>query len=228
MCRTFKFAYYTACRFDVISHILNFLGCPFTSTLVESDDDDDAADHAESTPFDSAVTASTQSNSCMEPSITSDSMLSLQKTQRSNLNTWKSFIENKLQQGEHKADFDIHEYGTEIIDKVSNVGAMKFKDIVLGKTSAQVSRYFIASLQLANTYNIELSKPPMGLANDHLQFKFLSRDRYHESLDDYQAPSEESFRKKFAQAQATSKYQLHSTPSTSGTQSKYKRRRVDK
>lgn len=206
---------------------MRILGCAFTSTLEESVEDDTVED---STPFDSVAISSPQPDSSIEqPATPEDSLLTLQKTQRSNLNTWKNFIEDKLQQSDQRADFDIHEYGTEIIDRVSDVGVIKFKDIVSGKTSAQVSRYFIASLQLANTYNIELLEPPAAcLANDHLQFKFLSRERYHESLDDYQAPSEESFRENIIKAQAINRHQLYSTPSTSSTEHKHKRRRVDK
>lgn len=64
-------------------------------------------------------------------------------------------------------------------------------------SSAEVTRYFISSLQLANTNNIEICGVKSGaLSNDTFEIKLLNRDRYHEHLNDYQAPSTESLRER--------------------------------
>lgn len=66
-----------------------------------------------------------------------------------------------------------------------------------GLTSAEVTRYFISSLQLANTNNIELCGVKSGeISNDTFEIKLLNRDRYHEHLNDYQAPSKETLRER--------------------------------
>lgn len=64
-------------------------------------------------------------------------------------------------------------------------------------SSAEVTRYFISTLQLANTNNIELcGVKPGEISNDTLEIKLLNRTRYHELLSNYQAPSKELFRER--------------------------------
>lgn len=64
-------------------------------------------------------------------------------------------------------------------------------------SSAEVTRYFISCLQLANTNNIELCGIKSGeISNDSLEIKLLRRDRYHEKLSKYQAPSTETLRER--------------------------------
>lgn len=64
-------------------------------------------------------------------------------------------------------------------------------------SSAEVTRYFISSLQLANTHNIEICGVNSGKkSNDTFQIKLLTRERYHEYLCDYQAPSRESLKER--------------------------------
>lgn len=54
-------------------------------------------------------------------------------------------------------------------------------------------RVFTSSLQLANTLNVEICGAQKGkLSNDTFQLKLLSKERYHEHLQNYQAPSEEN------------------------------------
>lgn len=55
----------------------------------------------------------------------------------------------------------------------------------------------MSSLQLANTLNVEIcGAKPGELSNDTFGLKLLSKDRYHEHLQDYQAPSEEGLKEK--------------------------------
>lgn len=140
-----------------------------------------------------------------------------ERTQRERVNEWKAFIGDKLSKADKRADFDIHEYGSQIIDSIPESGNRKFKDVVAGKSAAEVSRYFLATLQLANTYNVEIKQPCEGrMATDTLELKLLSRERYHESLDDYVAPSEESFQERLVRAQThISSIPFSSTPKKS-------------
>jgi archaellin len=133
---------------------------------------------------------------------------------RNNVRQWRSFILPKLKTMENKSDFDIHEYGSKIIGP-SQIGEEKhFKDIIKGENAAEVARYFIATLQLANTYNVEITGAVSGqLANDTFQIKTLDKTRHHELLEEYQAPSEETFRERLERAQASnSRVPVHSTP----------------
>lgn len=135
------------------------------------------------------------------------------ETQR-RVSEWQAFIDKKIPAGAKEADFNIHEYGTKIIESIPDDESRKFKDIVGGKSSGEVSRFLLATLQLANTYNIEIRQGQSGtLANDTLELKLLSKERYHESLNDYMAPSEETFRERLARVQALNPgVPIHSTP----------------
>lgn len=130
---------------------------------------------------------------------------------------WRRFITPILKSMEAKADFDIHEYGSRILDS-SDIGQTRhFKDIVSGKSSAEVSRYFIATLQLANTLNVEIRGATPGVkANDSFALITKDKTRYHEALEDYQAPSEETFQERL------SKVNAYSTPYASSPSKKRK------
>lgn len=128
---------------------------------------------------------------------------------------WKKFMEEKLSQAEKSSKFDIHQYGSFIMDSIPSENNLPFKDLANGKAPAEVARLFLASLQLANTYNIELitAVPSQEvITNDTLQLKLLTKDRYHEHLREFEAPSESLFRDNFARIQALKSAPLHSTP----------------
>lgn len=151
------------------------------------------------------------------------------------VSNWRTFIEPMLNMAEQTAKFDIHSYGSEIMDTVPLGGTRKFKSLVGGKSSAEVARYLVATLQLANTSNVELLNTcPGKIVNDELELKLVSRERYHESLDEYEAPSEQTFTERLARAQALNpRLPLHSTPHAPTTSTskvvkadKYKKRRL--
>ncbi|KAJ3666696.1 hypothetical protein Zmor_002130 [Zophobas morio] len=144
-------------------------------------------------------------------STLSDMDFEQQEGYRKNVREWRSFIIPKLKTLENRADFDIHEYGARIIEP-SEIGEQRyFKDIVKGKNAAEVARYFIATLQLANTYNVEITGAiPGGVANDNFQIKTLDKTKHHELLEEYQAPSEETFRERLQRVRAMSAKDRHS------------------
>ncbi|XP_018325403.1 uncharacterized protein LOC108737186 isoform X2 [Agrilus planipennis] len=114
---------------------------------------------------------------------------------------WKCFMQPKIDAASQKPDFDIHEYGTYIMDAIPLGESRNFNHVIKDKPASEVSRLFLATLQLANTNNVELENVPKGqLANGKMCIKLLSRERYHEQLEEYVAPSEKSYGNKFKQA----------------------------
>ncbi|KAJ8951200.1 hypothetical protein NQ314_007701 [Rhamnusium bicolor] len=115
---------------------------------------------------------------------------------RARVEEWRNTI-NPILRNLKECDFDIHEYGSKIMEGMEINGSKLFSDMVQGKSSAEVVRYFISSLQLANTCNIEICGAKQGqLSNDTYKVKLLTKDRYHEHLNEYLAPSEETLREK--------------------------------
>lgn len=122
-----------------------------------------------------------------------------EKKQREKVEEWKNFITGKLDKLNEKSDFDIHYYGSQVMDNMSMDENKKFTDVVQGKSGSEVCRYFLAVLQLACTENVEIVNPSSGsIANDSLQLKLLSRECYHENLANYMAPSEENLGERLA------------------------------
>ncbi|XP_076251033.1 uncharacterized protein LOC143190551 isoform X3 [Rhynchophorus ferrugineus] len=109
---------------------------------------------------------------------------------------WKDYITPKLKRL-NENDFDIHEYGSKIIDNMAENETRNFGDLVNGKSSAEVVRYFISTLQLANTMNVEICGAKQGeISNDTFHIKLLSKERHHEHIQEYQAPSIENLKQK--------------------------------
>ncbi|EEZ98859.1 hypothetical protein TcasGA2_TC004469 [Tribolium castaneum] len=134
---------------------------------------------------------------------------------RRNVREWRSGILPKLKKLENKSDFNIHEYGSKIMEPLEVGEQQRFGDLVQGKSAAEVTRFFVATLQLANTLNVEISGAKPGeVSNDTFQIKVLDKSRHHEMLEEYQAPSEETFTERLERAKAMNpKVSLHSTPS---------------
>ncbi len=79
---------------------------------------------------------------------------------------WHSSIRPRLEAVEKRERFDIHRYGSDILEKfprsergdaAQRKTTVTFKDCVAGKDKEEVCRYFLSALMLANTYNIDLS-----------------------------------------------------------------------
>ena len=75
-----------------------------------------------------------------------------------NVARWHQKMKPKLQEAEKRPSFHIHEYGKRIIKKLENTAEHKidFDVIVAEQPFPEVSRYFLASLQLANSYKIDI------------------------------------------------------------------------
>lgn len=115
------------------------------------------------------------------------------ESSRKRVEEWRTLITPILSNLKEK-DFDIHEYGSKIMENMEINEKRFFKHIVYGKTSVEVVRYFISSLQLANTGNIEIYGAIEGKqSNETFGIRLLKTDRYHEHLTNYHAPSEQTF-----------------------------------
>ena len=77
-------------------------------------------------------------------------MHSTESTRR--VQAWHEMIQPRLQEAESRRDFDIHEYGSQILDTFGSeapVGShTSFLHIVQMQPKNEVARYFLATLQL--------------------------------------------------------------------------------
>ncbi|KAJ8956959.1 hypothetical protein NQ317_008520, partial [Molorchus minor] len=140
----------------------------------------------------------------LSESITKEAREKELKAVQTRVEEWRGYI-NPILRNLKENDFDIHEYGSKIMDNLEVTESRSFGDIVQGKCSAEVVRYFISSLQLANTGNIEICGAQKGrMSNDTFKVKLLTKDRYHEHLSEYLAPSEETYKEKLKKVKAIS------------------------
>ncbi|XP_022089287.1 condensin-2 complex subunit H2-like isoform X2 [Acanthaster planci] len=111
---------------------------------------------------------------------------------------WEERINPILHREEKYGFFDIHEYGTIVLDKLEAVEhkektgkrAVPFSKLMEDRQAHDISRLFLATLQLANNYNVEIGGP--GLEEDGMDtmtLKLLSKKRHNEELQEYRAPS---------------------------------------
>jgi len=105
--------------------------------------------------------------------------------------SWHKMISPRLQAVEQRAAFDIHEYGTSILgcfppDQDKQI--IGFHQVAKNKPKEEVSRYFLASLMLANCHNIDIGSE--GTIND-MKISLLSTQRHHEQLHEFQAASQQ-------------------------------------
>ncbi|KAK7896739.1 hypothetical protein WMY93_022064 [Mugilogobius chulae] len=70
---------------------------------------------------------------------------------------WEDKIKPELALQEERPAFDIHDYGDRIVNALDSVGQHRsFSSIVSGLDNFEVCKYFLASLQLANDYTVEI------------------------------------------------------------------------
>ncbi|KAG1701413.1 Condensin-2 complex subunit H2 [Nymphon striatum] len=106
---------------------------------------------------------------------------------------WEEKIKPRLEDEDKHESYDIHVYGSRVLETFSSPStkqSLSFKTICEKKKKYEVCRYFLASLQLANNYNIEISSAgPLDVGVDSMSLTILSKERHHEELQDYRAPS---------------------------------------
>jgi len=115
---------------------------------------------------------------------------------------WHEMIGPRLDKVERRKAFDVHLYGSRVLSKFpdpdttpgnSKEKFVKFNSVVRGERGEEVARFFLSTLMLANTMNVEISTEPgtdpqHGM--DNVQLSLLSNMRHHEQLAEFQAASQ--------------------------------------
>ncbi|CAD5227790.1 unnamed protein product [Bursaphelenchus okinawaensis] len=107
---------------------------------------------------------------------------------------WNQRIANRLAEEESHKPFDIHSYGTDVINAFGEgenaVGSSKTMPQVLqGSDRYEKSRFLLATLILANCGNVEIKAVPPADGQpptNNVTLKLLSRKRHHEVFADEQ------------------------------------------
>eukprot|EP00057_Strongylocentrotus_purpuratus_P021421 XP_011675895.1 PREDICTED: condensin-2 complex subunit H2 isoform X1 [Strongylocentrotus purpuratus] len=111
---------------------------------------------------------------------------------------WEDRITPVLAREEKFAYFDINQYGKFVLDRLDKVQkesqkkekVTTFCEVMEDRQIHEVSRYFLATLQLANNYNVEVtSKGPGDEGMDTMALKLLNMKQHHENMAEYRAPS---------------------------------------
>uniref|UniRef100_A0AAF5PJM1 CNDH2_C domain-containing protein n=1 Tax=Wuchereria bancrofti TaxID=6293 RepID=A0AAF5PJM1_WUCBA len=107
---------------------------------------------------------------------------------------WEEKIQPLLEEEETRREFNIHQYGTELLEQYEGIGQTKTFTELMEHVSTRydISRYYLASLMLANTGNIEMNfvceseytKNGKGLA-----LKLLKNERHHQQFSESHALS---------------------------------------
>lgn len=109
--------------------------------------------------------------------------LSLSRNIDRNVREWTQYVKEKIEK--QSEVFNMYGYGTNIIDSLpDNKEPKAFKSLVRNKSASEVARYFVATLQLANTGNIALLDKNGGSVENDFQVKLLNRARPDENLQD--------------------------------------------
>ncbi|CAH1787250.1 unnamed protein product [Owenia fusiformis] len=104
---------------------------------------------------------------------------------------WENNLLPKLQEEEEHGPYDIHTYGSTVINSFSGKASkIPFRNMVKNKKSYEIARLFLATLQLANNNNVEVGAEGEGdQAVDTMFVKLISTRRHYEELQEYRAPS---------------------------------------
>jgi len=70
---------------------------------------------------------------------------------RKRVQVWHDNLRPILELEEKRNEFDIHEYGTEVLDCFENIGEKKsLKDLVGGLEEEEISRFFLSTLMMVH------------------------------------------------------------------------------
>lgn len=110
------------------------------------------------------------------------------------VNNWHRKLKPILGLSEKRNHFDIHAYGTEIIDSFgpevaeeSPAQVINFAQVMENKQEDFTARYFLSMLMLANTNNVEIvtrNQDPSRLTQkEDIELRLLSRKRHHQEME---------------------------------------------
>ncbi|XP_050528284.1 uncharacterized protein LOC126898363 isoform X1 [Daktulosphaira vitifoliae] len=97
---------------------------------------------------------------------------------------WHEILWPILENEERKTPFNVHDYGTKILNCFNSKGEKKsFEQLVSGLKQEEVARYFLSTLMLANTYNLHITKQTHDPLNiGIMDIELLKKERHHEEL----------------------------------------------
>ena len=72
---------------------------------------------------------------------------------------WHEMIGPRLENLEKRKAFDIHAYGSQVIRgcEASKKAEVPFREVIKGQKKEEISRFFLSTLMLANTGNVDIS-----------------------------------------------------------------------
>ncbi|MFH4978350.1 hypothetical protein AB6A40_005059 [Gnathostoma spinigerum] len=103
---------------------------------------------------------------------------------------WEDRLKPLLEKEEAHKEFDVHEYGSELLKKFTRTGEVKRFSEVLGNCcDYDVPRYFLSVLMLTNQGNIRIedyASNPDNAENAEIGMKLrlISLDRHYEVFHD--------------------------------------------
>lgn len=105
---------------------------------------------------------------------------------------WEDKMCTVLEEEDSHKPFDIRAYCTKVLSKFSTSPSKQtitFSRVVNGVPLNDVARLFLATLQLANNYNIEIVVPKVGdhAVYENFELTLLSRRQHFEDLDEFHA-----------------------------------------
>ncbi|XP_061203107.1 condensin-2 complex subunit H2 [Neopsephotus bourkii] len=104
---------------------------------------------------------------------------------------WEERMVPLLQEQESCQALDVRGYGQALVQGCGTLGHWcSFAQLVAGQPPAEVSRYLMAALQLANDYVVELAQEPgLEQALDTLRLRLLTHQQAHERFQAFHLPS---------------------------------------
>ena len=77
---------------------------------------------------------------------------------------WHEMIGPRLENLEKRKAFDIHAYGSQVIREceASQKAEVPFREVIKGQKKEEISRFFLSTLMLANTGNVDISTSDDG------------------------------------------------------------------
>ncbi|XP_061324531.1 condensin-2 complex subunit H2 [Pezoporus flaviventris] len=104
---------------------------------------------------------------------------------------WEERMVPLLQEQESRQALDVRGYGQALVQGCGALGHWRsFARLVAGRPPAEVSRYLMAALQLANDYVVELAQEPgLEQALDTLRLRLLTHQQAHERFQAFHLPS---------------------------------------
>lgn len=95
---------------------------------------------------------------------------------------WHKSLRPKLTAAGRRPPFHIHDYGSKIIKtlEVAESKKVPFINLVKHEPASEVARYFLASLQLANSYNVAINTS--GESGCGIEVELLAKERQHKPI----------------------------------------------